>query len=116
MKMSLKPGLGLGFMDEVASTILGNDLEKEYEDVPVSLRHGKVKWPLDAYLRRNLRKRIGRDETIPQKALERWMEEMQPLRDYAKAVSARGQYENTIRGAVMDVTEGKRIIIRRKAR
>jgi len=112
-RMSLKPGIGYQFLDEVASRLMEDDIG-ELADVPIGLRHGKIIWPLGTYLRRKLRERIGRDAKIPEEVLQQWFNDMQPLRDYAKVHATRGQYENTIRGAIMDVTEGKRIQLRRK--
>lgn len=64
-RVSLRPGLGLRVMHDVADRLLTYNLEKEIEDVPMSLQHGKVKMPLGRYLRANLRKMIGRDEKCP---------------------------------------------------
>lgn len=82
-RMSLKPGIGLGMMHEVASTLLEHNLHEKITDVPVSLSHGKKQWPLGRYLRRNLRKMIGRDEKTPQEVLEHQKQTLQPLREIA---------------------------------
>lgn len=81
--MSRRPGLGLDVMDDVANVLLGYDLEKELEDVPQSLAHGKFKLPLGRYLRGQLRRRIGRDERCPPSVLEKAKEELRPLRESA---------------------------------
>lgn len=75
-QMSLKPGIGYGFMHEVASALLQYDYLGE-GDVPVTLAHGKTQRLLGRYLRRKLRVMIGRDE----KALpdEKRKEEMRSL-------------------------------------
>lgn len=62
--MSLKPGIGYGFMHEVASTLLQYDYLGE-GDVPVTLSHGKTQRLLGRYLRKSLRRMIGRDEKAP---------------------------------------------------
>lgn len=62
-RMSLKPGIGLNHMHDVASTLL--NLASPQGDVPVSLRHGGRQLPLGRYLRRKLRTMIGKDEKAP---------------------------------------------------
>lgn len=79
-RMSLRPGLGADVMDDLASTLLEHNLEKEIEDVPTHLQHGKKKLPLGRYLRRRLRARIGRDPGCPQTVFDRAKEEMQHMR------------------------------------
>lgn len=82
-RVSLKPGLGLRVMHDVADRLLTYNLEKEIEDVPQSLQHGKYKHPLGRYLRQNLRKMIGRDPKCPPSVLEKAKAELQPLRQAA---------------------------------
>lgn len=86
-RMSLRPGIGAGFMDEVADSILSHNLEDRLEDVPLSLRHGPSQKPLGRYLRGRLRERIGRGAKTPEIILERLEEEMRPLRESAFANS-----------------------------
>lgn len=64
-RMSLRPGIGAGAADEIASTMLSHNLETSPADVPTSLRHGSRQLPLGRYLRRRLRLRIGRPENAP---------------------------------------------------
>jgi len=104
-RMSLKPGIGLNMMDEVASTLLQHDFDGE--DVPTSLQHGRNKWPLGRYLRRNLRKRIGRDEKTPQSVLDKMEEEMQPLRQAAKSIAPQGHKQFLFKQLVIDAGEGR---------
>lgn len=82
-RMSKKPGLGLGAMDELASVLLKHDLEKKLPDVPAMLMHGKRLLPLGRYLRMKLRARIGRDEKAPQEILDQMAEKLRPLRESA---------------------------------
>lgn len=77
--MSLKPGIGLDAMHDVASTLLEFDLDKTQADVPVSLRHGARQLPLGRYLRKNLRTFIGKEENAPQEALDEYQKKMLPL-------------------------------------
>lgn len=79
--MSLRPGIGAGLMDDVASTLLFQEFDRE--DVPSVLRHGKKMQPLGRYLRQRLRERIGRDKGVPAAVVERMANEMQPLRAFA---------------------------------
>lgn len=78
-RMSLKPGLGLDMMHEAASAFLEHDLEQSESDVPVTLRHGSRMMPLGRYLRKNLRKMVGRDEKTPPEILAAQQKEMLSL-------------------------------------
>jgi len=80
--MSLRPGIGAGFMDEVASTLLQHDLE-QLPDVPSSLAHGGRNMPLGRYLTRRLRERVGMDPSAPESTLEAQKEKLRPLREAA---------------------------------
>lgn len=82
-RQSLKPGIGVGMMDEVASTMLQFDLETTESDVPVALRHGRKMLPLGRFLRRKLRQRIGRDVKTPQVEIDRYQAEMSDVRKSA---------------------------------
>lgn len=82
-RMSLRPGLGRHYMDEVASTLMQFNLDKTQDDVPSSLRHGAKELPLGSYLRRNLRKLIGRDEKAPESVLKKMDEELRAVREAA---------------------------------
>lgn len=80
-RMSLKPGIGADFMDEVASTLLG--LTMELEDVPTQLQHGSRKLPLGRYLRRKLRPLVGLDEATPESTIQAVQEALRPVRQAA---------------------------------
>lgn len=64
-RMSLKPGIGAGVLDTVAKTITRYKLLTAQGDVPVTLRHGDIEWPLGRYLRGQLRIRLGLDKRAP---------------------------------------------------
>ena len=81
-RMSLRPGIGADFMPEVASTLLQHGLDAA-DDVPTALRHGDYQLPLGRYLRRELRKHVGKSADAPQSVLEALKEEVQPLREAA---------------------------------
>jgi len=104
-RMSLRPGIGLGMMDELASTLLEHRLDEKMIDVPTSLQHGKNKWPLGRYLRRKLRARIGREENAPPETIQARKAEMQPLRQIAWDTN------KSLSSVFLETTEGKRIQI-----
>lgn len=81
-RMSLRPGIGANFMDEVASALLAYG-EEELDDVPGVLRHGMKMMPLGRYLRKRLRARIGREVTSPDAVAKKMEEALQPLRTFA---------------------------------
>lgn len=108
-RMSNRPGLGAGAMDEVASTIIEHRLEGVIEDVPSVLRHGKQILPLGRYLRRRLRTRIGREANAPQSILDKMEEEVRPLREAAQIHAQPGFKALAFREALIQQEEGKSI-------
>lgn len=82
-RMSLKPGLGASAMHDVASVMMCHGIEDRYVDVPHMLAHGKVQLPLGRYLRRELRKMVGKDEKAPEGALQKVANQMQIVRSFA---------------------------------
>ena len=104
-RMSLRPGIGLGMMDDLASVLMEHKLDEKMIDVPTSLQHGTKQWPLGRYLRRKLRARIGRDENTPYEEVRKRQEEMQPLREVA------WNNEKPLSEVYLQTTEGKRIQI-----
>lgn len=81
-RMSLKPGLGAGFMHELASTLLQHNLE-ELPDVPSSLQHGSRKLPLGRYLRGYVRQLIGHEKGAPDSTIEELQATLHDLRESA---------------------------------
>lgn len=81
--MSRRPGLGHDAMHDVAHVLMKHGADQTLIDVPGELRHGRRKMPLDRYLKRKLRKMIGRDEATPQEAMDKIKEEMYALREGA---------------------------------
>lgn len=98
-RMSLRPGIGLGMMHELASTLMEHKLDERMIDVPLALQHGKSKFPLGRYLRRKLRTYIGQDESCPKEVLEAQREELRPLRESAFNNSRSFQEEVASAGA-----------------
>lgn len=82
-RMSLKPGIGYGAVHDIASVLLQYKLETKIDDVPTMLQHGTTKLPLGKYLRKNLRRAIGRDEKCPQIVMEKMAAEMLDVRETA---------------------------------
>jgi len=83
-RMSLRPGIGAGLVDDIASKVLQYDLEDPLTgDVPTALDHGRRRLPLGRYLTKRLRERTGRDAAAPQKKMEAMAKELQPLREFA---------------------------------
>lgn len=104
-RMSLRPGLGYDMMHEVAHTLMEYGLDETLVDVPPTLAHGSRHYPLGRYLRRNLRKMIGRDEKTPQESLDQQRQSLQELRDFA--------FDNSksFSKVVAESTKGRRIQI-----
>lgn len=80
--MSNRPGIGADFMHDVGSSLMEFSLE-DLPDVPSALRHGSRIMPLGRYLRKRLRKVVGRDEKAPQSTLDEAKERLQPMREAA---------------------------------
>lgn len=105
-RMSNRPGIGAGFMDEIASTLM--ELEVEYDDVPDAIGQGRKKYPLGRYLKKRLRTRVGRDEKTPQKILDEISEKMRPLREIAEANAPRGHKSFYLKTLITEANAGKR--------
>lgn len=119
-RMSLRPGIGADAMDDVASVYLQLNLDKTEADVPVSLRHGPKLLPLGRYLRRQLRKRIGRDEATPPEVLEALQQELSSVHQAAVDVtSAPGMARLrslVYRDMLVDASKGKVARLEARAR
>lgn len=101
-RMSLRPGIGLGMAHEIASTLLQHGVPERMVDVPLSLQHGATKWPLGRYLRRNLRRYIGRSERTPNEVLSQQENEMQCVRETAWAS------KKSVKAQVLENSLGRR--------
>lgn len=84
-RMSLRPGIGHGVLEAIAAVISRYNLLTPEGDVPVTLRHGSTEYPLGRYLRKQLRKKIGLNEKAPQAVLDKYQNELLPLRMAARA-------------------------------
>lgn len=104
-RMSNRPGIGHSALHEVASVIMQFNLDTREGDVPVALAHGKRKLPLGRYMRRKLRALIGKEENAPLSEVQKYEEEMRPLREAAKASSDVPSF----RSQILQANEGKRL-------
>lgn len=118
-RMSLKPGIGAGVLEAVASIITRYNLLTPEGDVPVTLRHGTTEWPLGRYLRRALRKRLGLDQRAPmvlsaEAAHRAFLQdvEMQKVRE-----AARNDPENpSVKFHLLKASEGARLQLKSRER
>lgn len=116
-RMSRRPGIGVGMMYEVASTIMQHSLEDKMVDVPLSLAHGTKQLPIGRFLRRKLRTMIGKDEKAPEAAIALQALQLQPLlknsrnyKIYPKGVDRSW----ALKDQLLQSTEGNRINIKAK--
>jgi len=114
-RMSLKPGIGAGFIPEVASALLTHNLE-ELTDVPTSLRHGSRVEPLGRYLTRQLRLQVGKDPNVPMEVIQEAQEKMRPLQEAARFQAPKGLYSETYKALILDVHEGRYLQLEAKQR
>lgn len=111
-RQSRRPGLGVSALDEIASSLLSAEVRGAcIEDVPTSLRMFGKSWPLDRYLRAELRKRIGRDPHAPASVIKAHQETLQPLREAAKLVSGESPrfLYDAFRNEIVQSREGKHL-------
>lgn len=82
-RMSLRPGIGVDGLWDVASSMMKYGLDEREADVPSAIAYGKRQLPLGRYLRGKLRVMVGRDEKAPVGTVEAIKEELRPLREAA---------------------------------
>lgn len=105
-RMSLRPGIGVDGMWDVASKLMEYGLDESMVDVPSSLAHGRSNYPLGRYLRGKLREMVGKDKKAPPEALEAIKAELSPLRKAAFDAS-RSFKEELVRASDGDVAHMK---------
>lgn len=103
VRMSLRPGIGLGMMHELASTLMQHRLDERMIDVPTTLQHGTKQWPLGRYLRRKLRTFIGREANAPAEVLAAQEDELQALRKTA------WDHQKPLKTEILEKSLGRRI-------
>lgn len=102
-RMSLRPGIGFGYLDELTQAFLKFNLDASESDVPVTLRHGDRLLPLGRYLRKKMRGMVFGDEKTPEVVIKARAEEMRPLREIAFNNS------QSFKKAILDQYRGKRV-------
>lgn len=120
-RMSLRPGIGAGAVPDIASSMMRYDLEEKLQDVPIALRHGSKLLPLGRYLRRELRKQVGLDESAPPAVIEALRSGLLPVFEAVEVAfpSARGEVKRLLVQDTMDkVNEqyGRNVSARQKTR
>lgn len=110
-RMSLRPGIGVPAMHEVASQLMTFNLDTSETDVPVSLRHGKRLLPLGRHLRRKLRMMTGGDGVAPKEAQLEYSKKMLPLQEAAKKYS-----EGSWTDLLVESTKGKAASLESRSR
>lgn len=118
-RMSLRPGVGHGVLEKVAAVITRYNLLTPEGDVPVTLRHGDLEWPLGRYLRKKLRAHLGLDERSPHVLTPEsahahyWSKENEALRMVHQA--ARSDPENpSVKHHLLKSSEGVRLQLHRR--
>lgn len=110
-KMSLRPGLGAGFLHDLASTVLEHDVVGKTGDVPTTLRHNGKLMPLGRYLTRRLRVLCGLSPDAPAITIARANAEMQDMhlaaKEATKGLRVKGLYETNFRERLVAKNKGK---------
>lgn len=96
-RMSNRPGIGAGYVEEIAQTLLDTQADLGLVDVPRSLRHGDKELPLGPYLRKRLRRYLGRSEETPKEVMDDIQERLWPL--YVASRSAETSYSKILAAA-----------------
>lgn len=105
-RMSLRPGIGADFIDEMASTLLQHNLEHE-NDVPNQLQHGRRKLLLGRYLTRRLRERTGNAPEAPEEVQMEAQMEVQELWKEAQETVSVGFRQAYVKARLLEMSEGK---------
>lgn len=84
-RMSLKPGIGAHAMFDVAHTLLSyQNVLDTMADVPGEIAVGRARRPIGRYLRKHLRRYVGRDEKTPQSEIDKIQAELRPVQMAAR--------------------------------
>ncbi|QXP44188.1 MAG: replication initiator protein [Arizlama microvirus] len=109
-RMSLRPGIGVPALPELASIIMQFNLDKETGDVPSAVRIGKKILPLGRTLRQKLRQQVGLAPTAPSATLDAIHCELSPVREAAFNASS------SLKGTIIDLYKGTVQSIESRAR
>ena len=121
-RQSLRPGLGEGVCDDIASAVLfaerigESDERRRLEYIPDYLSHGRIRRPIGRYLRGKIRERLGiSKETATRSAYERIDEEMSHLREAALNAPP-GQRTTAFRELLIEEEAQRRLQVETKAK
>lgn len=109
-RMSLRPGIGVPALPELASICLQYDEIKRTGDVPSAVRIGKKILPLGRTLRQKLREQCGIPKTAPAATLDIIHSELSPVREAAFLASS------SLKGMIIDLHKGAVQAVENRAR
>lgn len=116
-RMSLRPGIGAPAIADVARVCRDGYGRVEVDallDVPSSLLYGRARMPLGRYLRRVLRKELGRAPDAPFESYKKYALEMRVLlEDYAKTSRSPSK---SLGGLYIDMNRQKCLNLEAKAK
>lgn len=95
-RMSLRPGIGVDALWNVAAALKEYGLDESMADVPSAMRNGASIGPLGRFLRGKLRALIGRDPGCPQEVYSAMEEELLLLRLDARASSSQPSFKKAV--------------------
>lgn len=117
-RMSLRPGLGVNAMHDVADTLMRFNLEVSQPDVPSVLAHGKKNLPLGRFLRTKLRLMTGKDEHAPPEVLRQINEDMLVMQqasiDNKEAKSLKKLLQERDAGRIAQIENREKMMSKRK--
>jgi len=114
-RMSLKPGIGVPALPEIADIVLRDSIVETYGDVPAAVRIGGRILPLGRTLREKLRLQCGISPKAPAATLDALHQELSPVREaaFAASTSLKGMIVDLHKGAVQAVENRARIFKKR---
>lgn len=107
-RQSLRPGIGAGVADDIASALLQNNTY-DIRDLPTYLSHGRNQRPLGRYLRRRISERLGHSrEEFTKHGLTRLENKLLPLRQIALAAK-KGSRHWQFREEIVNLSNNRRL-------
>lgn len=110
-RMSLRPGIGVPALPELASICLQYDEVARAGDVPSAVRIGKRILPIGRTLRQKLREQVGISPKAPAATLDAIHAELHPVREaaFSGSSSLKAMIIDLHKGAVQSVESRARI-------
>lgn len=110
-RMSLRPGIGVPALPELADITLRDDIVARTGDVPSAVRIGRRVLPLGRTLRQKLRLQCGLAPQAPAATLDALHEQLQPVREaaFSGSSSFKAALIELHKGAVQSVESRARI-------